>query len=77
MVITMGELSKIRSNIDNNIIRLKKEWKVIREIWKDSKSKEYESEYLVPIIIKQKNISTEIETLEKISLKLRSLGVDV
>lgn len=73
----MGELTKIRVNIDDNLIRLKKEWKVVREIWKDSKSKEYESQYLVPIVIKQKNISTDIETLEKISLKLRSLGVDI
>ena len=73
----MNQFSSINHNIISNINRLKKEWRVTREIWKDAKSMEYEKKFLVPIVIKQKGISSDLETLERISSKLRSLGVDV
>ena len=59
------------------MVKLKREWNSTRLIWKDTKSKEYEKAYLVPIVTKQGNISNDIQTLEKISDKLRSLGVDI
>lgn len=73
----MENLSNIRLNINSNIVKLKREWSTARETWKDSKAKEYEKTYLAPIVKKQKNIATDIETLEKISDKLKKLGVDI
>ena len=63
--------------INSNIVKLKKEWNQARETWKDSKAKEYEKTFLTPIALKQKSISQSIESLEKISDKLKNLGVDI
>ena len=73
----MESLANIRININSNMVKLKQEWSMARETWKDSKAKEYEKTYLAPIVINKKNINNDIEALEKISDKLRKLGVDV
>lgn len=73
----MENLANIRLNINSNIVKLKKEWNQARETWKDSKAKEYEKTFLTPIALKQKSISQSIESLEKISDKLKNLGVDI
>lgn len=73
----MDSLSNIRLNINSSIVKLKREWSAARETWKDSKAKEYEKTYLVPIVIKQKSVSNDIEALEKISDKLKKLGVEI
>lgn len=73
----MESLSNIRLNINSSMVKLKREWNAVREVWKDLKAKEYEKTYLVPIVRKQKSISKEIETLEKIVDNLKKLGVDL
>ena len=73
----MDQLSNIKINIDSNIIKLKREWSTVRGLWKDAKANEYEKNYLIPIVIKQKDISSDIASLERISDKLKSLGVDL
>lgn len=73
----MENLNNIRLNINSSIVKLKREWNAVREVWKDLKEKEYEKTYLVPIVRKQKSISKEIETLEKIVDNLKKLGVDL
>ena len=57
----MKDLANVRLNINSNIIKLKKEWKFVRETWKDSKAREYEKAYLIPIVLNQNRISREIE----------------
>lgn len=73
----MENLANIQANIISSMVKLKREWNNTRLIWKDTKAKEYEKIYLVPIVTKQGNISNDIQTLEKISDKLRNLGVDI
>lgn len=59
------------------MLKLKREWNSVREIWKDSKAKEYEKTYITPIELKQNGVLCDIETLEKIADKLKNLGVDI
>lgn len=59
------------------MLRLKREWNSVREIWKDSKAKEYEKTYIAPIELRQNGVLRDIETLEKITDKLKKLGVDI
>lgn len=73
----MDNLANIRLNINSDIVRLKKEWNSARETWKDVKAKEYEKVFLTPIVLKQKSITQSIESLERISDKLKNLGVDL
>lgn len=73
----MDNLANIRLNINSDIVKLKKEWNHARETWKDDKAKEYEKIFLTPIVLKQKSISQSIKSLEKISDKLKNLGVDI
>lgn len=73
----MENLANIRLNINSSMVKLKREWNTARETWKDAKAKEYEKNFLIPIVVKQKKISKDIESLEKISYKLKNLGVDV
>ena len=73
----MEPLTSIRLNISGSLTMLKKEWNAVRQIWKDSKAKEYEKTYLTPIVLKHRTISQDIETLERIANKLKSLGVDI
>lgn len=73
----MDNLANIRLNINSNIVRLKKEWNQARKTWKDAKAKEYEKTFLTPIVLKQKLIYQSIESLERVSDKLKKLGVDI
>ena len=73
----MDNLTNIKLNINSNIVKLKREWNTAKETWSDLKAKEYEISFLAPIVIKQKNITNDIERLEKISAKLEQLGVDI
>lgn len=73
----MENFANIRSNINNSMLRLKREWYSVREIWKDSKAKEYEKTYISPIELRQNGVLCDIETLEKITDKLKKLGVDI
>lgn len=73
----MDNLANIRLNINSNMVKLKREWNSTRAVWRDSKAKEYEKTYLTPIVMKQNSVSRDIENLEKISGKLRNLGVDI
>ena len=73
----MENLANIRLNINSSIVKLKREWNTARETWKDAKAQEYEKTFLIPIVLKQKNISKDIGSLEKITEKLKNLGVDI
>lgn len=73
----MENLANIRLNINSSIVKLKREWNTARETWKDAKAQEYEKNFLIPIVLKQKNISKDIGSLEKITEKLKNLGVDI
>lgn len=73
----MDNLANVRVNINSNIIKLKREWNATSKIWKDAKAREYEKTYLVPIVTKREKLSNDIQTLEKISDKLRNLGIDI
>ena len=70
-------LNNCRANIANNTNVLKREWRIVRENWKDHKAKEYERTYLVPIIQKEKIATKELDSLCILAKKLRNLGVDV
>ena len=73
----MDNLANIKLNINSSMVKLKREWSTARETWKDSKAKEYEKTYLAPIVLKQKSVSNDIEALEKISERLKKLGVEI
>jgi len=73
----MENLANIRLNINSSIVKLKREWNTARETWKDAKAQEYEKNFLIPIVLKQKLIYQSIESLERVSDKLKKLGVDI
>ena len=73
----MDNLANIKLNINSSMVKLKREWSTARETWKDSKAKEYEKTYLARIVVKQKSVANEIEALEKMSEKLKKLGVEI
>lgn len=73
----MDNLSNIRLKLMSSMTKLKREWNTVREVWKDAKAAEYENKYLRPIVMKQKAIAHDLETLEKITIKLKNLGVDI